>query len=74
MSKLTESFADGMLNYIDSILAMTAPSAISYLRLIPHRWSATYNNIGFLDREASLRICPVTSRDPLYAADQFNIE
>jgi len=52
----------------------TAPSAISYLRLTPHRWSAAYNNLGFLDREASLRICPVTSKDPLSVADQFNIE
>ena len=74
MSKLTESFAAGVLKYLDSILAMTAPSAISYLRLTPHRWSAAYNNLGFLDREASLRICPVTSKDPLSVADQFNIE
>jgi len=74
MSNLTESFAAGVLKYLDSILAMTAPSAISYLRLTPHRWSAAYNNLGFLDREASLRICPVTSKDPLSAADQFNIE
>ena len=74
MSKLTESFAAGVLKYLDSILAMTAPSVISYLRLTPHRWSAAYNNLGFRDREASLRICPVTSKDPLSAADQFNIE
>ena len=74
MSKLTEAFAAGVLKYLDSILALTAPSAISYLRLTPHRWSAAYNNLGFLDREASLRICPVTSKDPLSVADQFNIE
>ena len=74
MSSLTDSFAAGVLKYLDSILAMTAPSAISYLRLTPHRWSAAYNNLGFLDREASLRICPVTSKDPFSVADQFNIE
>ena len=74
MSKLTESFAAGVLKFLDSILAITAPSAVSYLRLTPHRWSAAYNNLGFLDREASLRICPVTSKDPLSVADQFNIE
>ena len=74
MSKLTDSFAAGVLKYLDSILAITAPSAISYLRLTPHRWSAAYNNLGFLDREASLRICPVTTKDPASVADQFNIE
>ena len=74
MSALTASFAAGILTYLDSILALTAPSVVSYLRLTPHRWSAAYNNLGFRDREASLRICPVTARDPATIARQFNIE
>ncbi len=43
-------------------------------RLTPHRWSAAYNNMGFRDREASLRVCPVTAKDPASIAKQFNIE
>ncbi|MEM9814325.1 MAG: glutamine synthetase family protein, partial [Pseudomonadota bacterium] len=64
MSRLTRAFAAGVLKYLDAILALTAPSVISYLRLTPHRWSAAYNNLGFRDREASLRVCPVTAKDP----------
>ena len=74
MSDLTASFSAGVLRYLDSILCLTAPSVISYLRLTPHRWSAAYNNLGFRDREASLRVCPVTAKDPASIARQFNIE
>ena len=74
MSALTSSFAAGALKYLDAILALTAPAVISYERLTPHRWSAAYNNLGFRDREASLRVCPVTAKDPISIARQFNIE
>jgi len=74
MSELTAAFSAGVLHYLDSIIALTAPSVVSYLRLMPHRWSAAYNNLGFRDREASLRVCPVTSKDTTSVARQFNIE
>lgn len=74
MSALTSAFSAGVLKYLDSILALTAPSVVSYLRLTPHRWSAAYNNLGFRDREASLRVCPVTAKEPASIARQFNIE
>ncbi|RJT26017.1 glutamine synthetase [Mesorhizobium waimense] len=74
MSRITASFTAGLLKYLDSIVALTAPSDISYLRLTPHRWSAAYNNLGFRDREASVRICPVTSADPDKVARQYNFE
>ncbi|MEM7239058.1 MAG: glutamine synthetase family protein, partial [Pseudomonadota bacterium] len=74
MSTLTGAFSAGVLRYLDAILALTAPSVISYLRLTPHRWSAAYNNLGYRDREASLRICPVTAKDSASIARQFNIE
>lgn len=74
MSALTSAFSAGILKYLDSIIALTAPSVISYERLTPHRWSAAYNNLGFRDREASLRVCPVTAKDPDSIARQFNIE
>ncbi|MGB1036660.1 MAG: glutamine synthetase, partial [Candidatus Puniceispirillales bacterium] len=74
MSDLTGAFAAGVLKYLDAIVAITAPSVISYLRLTPHRWSAAFNNLGFRDREASLRICPVTAKEPADIASQYNIE
>ena len=74
MSAVTDAFAAGVLKYLDAILALTAPSVVSYLRLTPHRWSAAYNNLGVRDRKASLRVCPVTSKDPAGIAKQFNIE
>lgn len=74
MSATTGSFIAGVLRYLDSIVALTAPSDVSYLRLTPHRWSAAYNNLGFRDREASLRICPVTATDPESIAKQYNFE
>lgn len=74
MSRITDAFAAGVLKYLPQIVALTAPSVISYERLTPHRWSAAYNNLGFRDREASLRVCPVTARDPVSIARQFNIE
>ena len=74
MSKLTGSFAAGVLAYIDSFLAITAPSGISFERLTPHRWSAAFNNLGQQDREAALRICPVTAMDPEEISRQFNLE
>ena len=74
MSPVSASFVAGILKYLDSIIALTAPSAVSYLRLTPHRWSAAYNNLGYRDREASVRICPVTSEDPEQIARQYNFE
>ncbi len=74
MSALAASFAAGVPKYLNAIIAFTAPSVISYLRLTPHRWSAAYNNLGFRDREVSQRICPVTAKDTSSVAWQFNIE
>ncbi|MEM9107866.1 MAG: glutamine synthetase family protein [Pseudomonadota bacterium] len=67
-------FIAGILKYLDRILALTAPSVVSYTRLTPHRWSAAYNNLGFRDREASVRICPVSDLSDIDRANQFNFE
>jgi len=74
LSEVMGAFAAGILKYLDAIVALTAPSVISYARLTPHRWSAVYNNLGYRDREASLRICPVTAKDPASIAQQYNLE
>ena len=74
LSRLAGSFCAGLLRHLPALTAFTAPSPISALRLEPHHWSASYTSLGRQDREAALRICPLTSiggRDP---ARQFNIE
>ncbi|WP_210529692.1 glutamine synthetase family protein [Rubellimicrobium arenae] len=74
MSRQTGAFVAGILRHLGSIVAITAPSAISYLRLTPHRWSAAFNNLGFRDREASVRICPVAGDTPEAVARRYNFE
>jgi glutamine synthetase len=74
LSKAAGQFVAGILKYLDSIVALTAPSVISYLRLTPHRWSAAFNNLGFRDREAAVRICPVSEISDIDRAAQFNFE
>jgi len=74
LSPVAASFVAGILKYLPSMVALTAASNISYLRLTPQRWSAAYNNLGFRDREAALRICPVTGRTPDAIAQQYNFE
>jgi glutamine synthetase len=74
LSAVAGQFVAGVLKYLDSIVAFTAPSAVSYLRLTPHRWSAAFNNLGFRDREASVRICPVSDLSDIAKAAQFNFE
>ncbi|WP_413990767.1 glutamine synthetase [Labrys okinawensis] len=74
LSPVAAKFVAGILKYLDSIIAITAPSVVSYFRLTPHRWSAAFNNLGFRDREASVRICPVSDISDISKASQFNFE
>ncbi len=74
LSVLGGSFAAGILRHMPALLAVTAPTRVSYLRLKPHNWSSSYTWLGERDREASLRICPTPTlggRDP---ARSFNLE
>jgi glutamine synthetase len=59
VSESAGSFVAGILKYMPALIALTASSVSSYMRLTPHRWSAAFNNFGRQDREAAVRICPV---------------
>ncbi|MEQ8666838.1 MAG: glutamine synthetase family protein [Rhodospirillales bacterium] len=74
LSKVARHFVAGILEHLATIIVFTAPSAASYLRLTPHRWSAAFNNLGYRDREASVRICPVVDIPGHDVARQFNFE
>lgn len=74
MSKMASQFCAGILKYMPAMTVFFAASASSYERLVPHRWSAAYNNLAVRDREAGLRICPINNNSESSAASQFNIE
>jgi glutamine synthetase len=72
LSEVGGHFVAGILRHLPALLAFTAASTVSYQRLVPHRWSAAFDNLGLRDREAAMRICPVRERDDV--ARQFNVE
>lgn len=73
LSAAAGAMVAGLLCRLPDILAILAPSVISYARLVPHRWSAAFSNLGRMDREASVRICPVPQGSRTAAA-RFNWE
>ena len=68
------SFAAGILKHARALCAVTAPSVISYERLKPHTWSASFANLAERDREALLRICPYPDIEGVDIAKRFNLE
>lgn len=74
LSEVAGQFVAGILHHLPDITAIVAPSLISYARLVPHRWSAAFNNLGLRDREAAVRICPVAELPGMDVAKQFNVE
>ncbi len=74
VSKVMGSFIAGILRRLPDIIGVTAPSVASYERLKPHAWSTTFNNLGFRDREAAMRICPVSDVPGANVAGAFNVE
>lgn len=74
LSARAGSFAAGIVRHMAAITALTAPSVLSYIRLRPHSWSAAWTTLGEKDREASLRICPVSERKGDDPSRAFNVE
>jgi glutamine synthetase len=74
VSTLAGQFAAGILAHGRALCAVTAPSVISYERLRPNAWSASVTNLGPRDREALVRICPVSERPDADVGQGFNLE
>jgi glutamine synthetase len=75
LSELGGAFAAGVLRHARAVCALTAASPVSYLRLVPHRWSAGGAYLAEQDREAMLRICPTPgSGSEAATASAFNLE
>ena len=51
-------FTAGIAAHLPALVALTAPSVASYLRLQPGHWSAAYTAYGEGNREAALRLAP----------------
>jgi len=73
-SPFVESFIGGVLDHMKALVAYTAPSPVSYLRLGPHHWSCGYASFGIQNREAAIRICPSPARELEARARGFNLE
>nr|WP_245573143.1 glutamine synthetase family protein [Amycolatopsis benzoatilytica] len=51
-----EAFGAGILRRLPALLAVGAPSVISYLRLTPHHWAGVFTAWGCENRETQLRL------------------
>lgn len=74
VSEAAGRFAAGILAHLPALCAVTAPSAVSYMRLTPHRWSAGFTVFGERNREAAVRISPTVELGDADPARQLNLE
>jgi glutamine synthetase len=75
LSKPAQRFLAGVLHHMPAICAITAPSPVSYLRLVPNTWAPTVIDLVRQDRGATLRICPVfAAATPAETTRQFHVE
>ena len=56
LSEIAERFAAGILAHTPALLALTAPSFNSFLRLLPQHWSSAFVCWGPDNREATVRV------------------
>lgn len=74
VSAIAGRFVAGVLAHGRALCAVAAPSGISYERLRPNAWSASVTNLGCRDREALVRICPVSEKPGAKVEKGFNFE
>lgn len=74
LSVEAEAACAGILEHARAIVALTAPSQISFFRLQPHRWSAGGICVAKQNREALLRICPQVTIKSNDVTKAFNFE
>jgi glutamine synthetase len=72
LSPVAAQFVAGVMHHLPALCAVTAPSAVSYIRMRPNRWAPTHATLAQQDRAASLRVCPIGPGGT--AARQFNVE
>ncbi|NBH10196.1 glutamine synthetase, partial [Amycolatopsis sp. SID8362] len=65
LTPAAEAFGAGIFSRLPALLAIGAPSVVSYLRLEPHHWAGVFSAWGLENREAPLRLVqgPAGQRD-----------
>lgn len=66
-----EGFVAGIVDRVPALLAVGAPSAASYLRLVPSHWAGAFACWGVENREAAIRLIPGPAGS---AATSANVE
>jgi glutamine synthetase len=69
MTGVAESFSAGILARLPALLAVGAPSVVSYLRLEPHHWAGVYAAWGLENRETPLRLVTGSAGEHAKAAN-----
>lgn len=69
LTPAAESFTAGVLARLPALLAIGAPSVVSYLRLIPRHWSGAFAVWGLENREAALRLVTGAAGSRAWAAN-----
>jgi glutamine synthetase len=73
LTEVGESFLAGVLAELPALMAIGAPSVVSYLRLQPSHWAGAYACWGLENREAALRLVAGASGDE-HATANFEIK
>jgi glutamine synthetase len=63
------AFCAGILSRLPALLAIGAPSPVSYLRLVPSHWAGVYACWGVENREAAMRMVTGSMGSQLWAAN-----
>lgn len=74
LSSTAGAFAAGILRHARALVALTAPTPVSFVRLQPHRWSTGLVCLADGNREALLRIPTATTIGGRVAAPQMRLE
>ncbi len=64
-----EAFSAGVLERLPALLAIGAPSPVSYLRLVPSHWAGVYACWGVENREAAMRVVTGSTGSEPWAAN-----
>jgi glutamine synthetase len=74
LSRLAGSFTAGILRHLPALTAFSAPSPVSYCRLMPGHWAGAAAAFGADNREAAMRVCRGREGAGFDIAPQVNLE
>ena len=69
LTEEANAFAAGVLDHVPALMAVGAPSPVSYLRHLPSHWAGTFVCWGLENREAALRMVTGSTGSESWAAN-----